>query len=163
MKSVNGQKARIYYLTLIKQNLWYSQQINQKIEIDFEFHPDNATTLTRTISTKILGVHFQQINWHDHITELSKTCYAALSALRKMGRIAPFNIRKHLCESLALSKLDYCSSVFDPLTIIIMNHLEIQTLLTLLTFTMIVIKVTQSILLMTTEILIKILLKKRIE
>ena len=130
---------------------------------DFEFHPDNATTLTRTISTKILGVHFQQINWHDHITELSKTCYAALSALRKMGRIAPFNIRKHLCESLALSKLDYCSSVFDPLTIIIMNHLEIQTLLTLLTFTMIVIKVTQSILLMTTEILIKILLKKRIE
>ena len=27
---------------------------------DFEFHPDNATTLTRTDSTKILGVHFQQ-------------------------------------------------------------------------------------------------------
>ena len=26
---------------------------------DFEFHPDNTTTLTRTISTK-LGVHFQQ-------------------------------------------------------------------------------------------------------
>ena len=35
-----------------------------------------------------------------------------------MKRIAPFNIRKHLCESLVLSKLDYCSSVFDPLTII---------------------------------------------
>ena len=30
---------------------------------------------TRTISTKILGVHFQQqLNWDDHITELSKTC-----------------------------------------------------------------------------------------
>ena len=28
--------------------------------IDFEFHPDNATTLTRNISTNILGVHFQQ-------------------------------------------------------------------------------------------------------
>ena len=27
---------------------------------DFEFHPDNATTLTRTIAIKILGVHFQQ-------------------------------------------------------------------------------------------------------
>ena len=39
---------------------------------DFEFHPDNATTLTRTDSPKILGVHFQQqLNWDDHITELS--------------------------------------------------------------------------------------------
>ena len=35
---------------------------------DIEFHPDNATTLTRTISTKLLGVHFQQqLNWEDHI------------------------------------------------------------------------------------------------
>ena len=48
----------------------------------------------------------------------SKTSYATLSALRKMKRIAPFNIRKHVCESLVMSKLDYCSSVFDPLTII---------------------------------------------
>ena len=29
---------------------------------DFEFHPDN-TILTRTISTKLLGVNFQQMNW----------------------------------------------------------------------------------------------------
>ena len=27
---------------------------------DFEFHPDNATTLTKTTSTKTLGVQFQQ-------------------------------------------------------------------------------------------------------
>ena len=27
---------------------------------DFEFHPENATTLTRTTSTKTLGVQFQQ-------------------------------------------------------------------------------------------------------
>ena len=50
-------------------------------------------------------------------TELSKTCYATLSSLQKMKIIAPFNIRKHLCESLVLCKLDYCSSIFDPLTI----------------------------------------------
>ena len=92
---------------------------------DFQFHPDNATTLTRTISTKILDVHFQQqLSWADHITELSKTCDATLSALRKMKTIAPFNIRKHLCESLVLSKLDYCGSVFDPLTIIQQRQLQ---------------------------------------
>ena len=80
---------------------------------------------TRTISTKILGVHFQQqLNWDDHITELSKTCYATLSTLQKMKRIAPFNIRKHLCEPLVLSKLNYCSSVFDPLTIIQQRRLQ---------------------------------------
>ena len=88
-------------------------------------HPDNATRLTSTISTKILGVYFQQqLNWDNHITELSKTCYATLSALRKMKRIAHFSIRRHLCESLVLSKLDYCSSVFDSLTIIQQRPLQ---------------------------------------
>ena len=27
---------------------------------DFEFDPENATTLPRTDSTKVLGIHFQQ-------------------------------------------------------------------------------------------------------
>ena len=85
---------------------------------DFEFHQDNATTLSRTDSTKILGVHFQQLNWDNHITELSKTCYAILSAPQKMKRTALFNIRKHFCESLVLSKLDYTSNVLDLLMII---------------------------------------------
>ena len=31
---------------------------------DFEFDPDNATTLTKTDSTNILDIHFQQqLNW----------------------------------------------------------------------------------------------------
>ena len=41
-----------------------------------------------------------------------------------MKRIAPFNIRKHLYESPVLSKLDYCSSVSDPLTIIQQRRLK---------------------------------------
>ena len=41
-----------------------------------------------------------------------------------MKRIAPFNIRKHLCESLVLSKFYYCSSLFDPLTIIQQRRLQ---------------------------------------
>ena len=78
-----------------------------------------------TISIKIFGVHFQQnMNWDDHTTELSKTCYATLSALGKMKGIAPFNIRKHLCESQVLSKFDYCSSVFDPFVIIQQRRLQ---------------------------------------
>ena len=86
---------------------------------DFKFHPDNAITLTRTDSTKILGVHFQQqLNLDDHITELAKTCYRTLSALLKIKWIAPFTIRKRLFELLVLSKLDYCSNVFDLLKII---------------------------------------------
>ena len=41
-----------------------------------------------------------------------------------MKRIAPFNIRRHLCESVVLSKLDYCSGVFDPLTITQQRRLQ---------------------------------------
>ena len=44
-----------------------------------------------------------------------------------------------------------------------MNHLQIQILLTLLAFIINVIKVVQSILLMTAEMLITILLQKRLE
>ena len=53
-----------------------------------------------------------------------KTCHQTPSAVRKMKRFAPFNTRKHLCLSPVLSKLDYCSSVFDPLTITQQRRLQ---------------------------------------
>ena len=41
-----------------------------------------------------------------------------------MKRITFLNIRKHFFEILVLSKLDYCSNVFDPLTIIQQKRLK---------------------------------------
>jgi hypothetical protein len=70
-----------------------------------------------TNSTKILGVNFQeQLCWDNHINEVTKSCYATLSVLRKIKKLTPFSVRKQLCESLVLSKLQYCNTVIDPLT-----------------------------------------------
>ena len=92
---------------------------------DFEFQRDNATALTRTDSTKIFGVYFQQqLDWDDHITELSKACYPTLSEVQKIKRSTPFNLRKHRCESLVLSKLSFCRNVFNPLMIIQQRRLQ---------------------------------------
>ena len=50
------------------------------------------------------------------MNEITRSCYGVLCTLCKIKRITPFKIRKHLSESLVLSKIDYCNSVFDPLT-----------------------------------------------
>ncbi|CAH3192855.1 unnamed protein product [Porites evermanni] len=45
--------------------------------------------------SKLLGVHFHQhLNWDEHVKA---------------------TLRKHLVESLVLSKLDYCDTVYYPL------------------------------------------------
>ena len=83
----------------------------------YTFQADNEIILERTDATKILGVNFQQqLNWDSQVNEITRSCYGVLRTLRKIKRITPFKIRKHLSESLVLSKIDYCNSVFDPLT-----------------------------------------------
>ena len=83
----------------------------------YTFQADNEIILERTDATKILGVNFQQqLNWDSQVNEITRSCDGVLRTLRKIKRITPFKIRKHLSESLVLSKIDYCNSVFDPLT-----------------------------------------------
>ena len=40
-------------------------------------------------------------------------CHSALSVIRKLQNIAPYHTRKQLAETLILSKIDYCSSVYS--------------------------------------------------
>ena len=81
----------------------------------YEFRPDRDTTIKRSDCNKILGVWFQQqLNWDNHIAEITKYCYSTIAVLRKIKRLASRNLRKQLCTSLILSRLDYCSTVFDP-------------------------------------------------
>ena len=83
----------------------------------YTFQADNKIILERTDATKILGVNFQQqLNWDCEVNEITRSCYGVLRTLRKIKRITLFKIRKHSSESLVLSKIDYCNSVFDPLT-----------------------------------------------
>ena len=74
--------------------------------------------LKRISCTKLLGVHINQhLSWDTHVDSLLGLSYGTLSILRRLKNLAPFQVRKHLVESLVLSKLNYACTVFHPLPV----------------------------------------------
>ena len=57
--------------------------------------------LKRDLSIRLLGVQLDQnLSWREHITNISSSCYATLSVLRKLRNFAPFHIQRvpnYLC------------------------------------------------------------------
>ena len=79
----------------------------------------NRPTITISDSTleyvnvsKLLGVHIHQhLIWDEHVPATCKSCYGTIQIIRKLKNFAGYRLRKHLMESLVLSKLDYCDTV----------------------------------------------------
>ena len=66
------------------------------------------STLEYVNVSKLLGVHFHQhLNGDEHIQATCKSCYGTIQTIRKLKNFAGYRLRKHLVESLVLSKLDY--------------------------------------------------------
>ena len=80
----------------------------------------NRPTITISDSTleyvnvsKLLGVHIHQhLIWDEHVPATCKSCYGTIQIIRKLKNFAGYRLRKHLLESLVLSKLDYCDTVY---------------------------------------------------
>ena len=51
----------------------------------------------------------------DHVKATCKSCYGTVQIIRKLKNFAGYRLRKHLVESLVLSELDYCDTVYYPL------------------------------------------------
>ena len=83
------------------------------------------TPLKRVSCTKLLGVHVDQhLTWKKHVDHvLISSSYGTLSVLRRLKHLVPFHVRKHLAESLVLSKVNYACTVFHPLPAFQMKHL----------------------------------------
>ena len=72
--------------------------------------------LERVIETRLLGVKFQEnLKWNDLVKDIANASYVVLRALRKLKHFTDFHLRKRLADSLVLSRLDYCDSVYSPL------------------------------------------------
>ena len=83
------------------------------------------TPLKRISCTKLLGVHVDQhLTWKTHVDHVLSSSDGTLSVLRRLKRLALFHVRKHLAESLVLSKVNYACSVFHPLPAFQMNRLQ---------------------------------------
>ena len=75
--------------------------------------------------SKILGVHFHEnLKWSEHVRTLCKSCYSSIRILKKVKNFADYRLRKRLAESLILSKLDYCDTVFYPLPDFLVKRLQ---------------------------------------
>ena len=55
------------------------------------------------------------LKWTKHVTKTVSSCFAALSAIKKISNIAPKFLNKQLVEALLLSKVDYVDFVVYPL------------------------------------------------
>ena len=83
------------------------------------------TPLKRISCTKLLGVHVDQhLTWKTHVDHVLSSSYGTLSILRRLKHLAPFHVRKHLAESLILSKVNYACTVFHPLPAFQMKRLQ---------------------------------------
>ena len=66
------------------------------------------STLKYVNVSKLLGVHFHQhLNWDKHVQATCKSFYGTIQVINNNYRL-----RKHLVESLVLSKLDYFDTVY---------------------------------------------------
>ena len=83
------------------------------------------TPLKRVSCTKLLGVNVDQhLTWKTHIDHVLSSSYGILSVLRRLNHLVPFHVRKHLAESLVLSKVNYACSAFHSLPAFQMKRLQ---------------------------------------
>ena len=71
------------------------------------------STLEYVNVSKLLGVHFHHhLNWNEYAQATCKSCSWTIQIIRKLKNFAGYRLIKHLVESLVLSKLDYCDTVY---------------------------------------------------
>ena len=82
---------------------------------------DNS--LERVESRKLLGVN-SNLKWDDRMKHLAASCYGTLATLKKVKNFTNYKLRKHLTESLVLSRLDFSDIVFYPLSKNLLKKLQ---------------------------------------
>ena len=58
-----------------------------------------------------------QLKWQEHIQKLRGKCFAGLARLKRVCRDLPLDVRKKLYCALIKPHTDYCSVVWDQLTV----------------------------------------------
>lgn len=75
----------------------------------------NDQPIENVESVKNLGLCIDEsFKFSNHVTQLARKCYLSLKLLYSQKHILTYNMKKTLCQSLVLSKLQYCSMVYFP-------------------------------------------------
>jgi hypothetical protein len=114
-----GQKTKCMLFTTSRMSTYHSLS-SRPLQLAVE-----EKALQRVKSTKLLGVHLKEnLKWNVHVKHLASTCYGTLANLTKIKNFTTFTLRKHLAESLIISRLDFSNIVFLPLTEHLLNRLQ---------------------------------------
>ena len=89
-------------------------------------HTLGNTTLQETESHSYLGVYIiKDLNWNNHIHKITASANRTLAFIRRNLHSCHINIKTTACTTLVRRHLEYSSSVWDPLTQILINKNEI--------------------------------------
>ena len=92
---------------------------------DFEIKSNDGKLIERVPSFKLLGVNFtEDLTWNNHVKNISKKAYGILKSLTHLKRYLPYDVRKQLAETLALSQLDYGNAVINNAPSYLFNQLQ---------------------------------------
>ena len=106
----NETKTKL--MVLSTSRMAHLHNLNDHSNSTFNFQHDGKP-IERVLCYKLLGVQLDQhLNWEDNVKKICQSIYSRLYVLRYLRRTATFRIRKQLAESLLLSRLHYCASLF---------------------------------------------------
>lgn len=75
----------------------------------------NGKPLQRVSDARNLGILFDEnLKFEKHVIELARNCFYRLKVLYSLRPYVSVDVRLRLCESLVLSKLNYCIGVYGP-------------------------------------------------
>ena len=84
--------------------------------------PSNAT-ITPSDSARNLGVIFDSsLTMSDHISSVSKSCFMAIRDLRRIRNTLDSTTAKTIATSLIHFKVDYCNSLSQSSSIIMVEY-----------------------------------------
>ena len=84
-----------------------------------------SSNILEYVVCKLLGVYFHEnLKWDEQVKAICKSCYGTIRILKKIKNFTDFKLRKQLAESLVLSKLNYCDTVFYPLPDFLLKRLQ---------------------------------------
>ena len=83
------------------------RQLDSSNKVNIKYSNKN---IERAKEYKRLGIILdEQFELYSHVNKISKDGYSTLRTLKLLKCYTPYYLRKQFCESLILSKLDYCN------------------------------------------------------
>ncbi|KAL0833080.1 hypothetical protein ABMA28_001190 [Loxostege sticticalis] len=103
---LNPKKSKLMIIGTLKK----TSKLNNTLKVQLNGEPIEQVNKVRN-----LGLIFHsQLKFDSHVSECVRSCFYRLKLLYKIRPYLSEALRIQLCESLVLSRLNYCDTVYGP-------------------------------------------------